>query len=176
MPSSWPPGGAQSDPGCRSPPASCSCRNTPPTSIRSSRSSPSSRPPPKGRGAKLRSDLRRPRQNPRPIPALRMRRIACRIRVDPKARPSRWTTREGRSANRDEKPMEAGVEGAAPPPTSSVFSIVRDPGECCSDVISQASSCYFSTREDREKESPRAGKSTQKRVKTLRATSALCQF
>jgi hypothetical protein len=64
--------------------------------------------------------------------------------------------------------MVAGVEGAAPPPTSSVFSIVRDPGECCSDVISQASSCCFSSREDREKESARAGKPTQKRVKMLR--------
>ena len=46
---------------------------------------------PKGRGAKLRSHLRRLRRNPRPIPARRMRRILQerRIRVDPKAGRSR---------------------------------------------------------------------------------------
>jgi DDE superfamily endonuclease len=68
-------------------PASCSCRNTPPTSIPSSRSSPSSKPSAKGGSAKLRGDLGRLRQNPRPLPARRMRRIPQerRIRVDPKA-------------------------------------------------------------------------------------------
>ena len=48
-------------------------------------------PAPKGRGANLRSDLRRLRQNPRPVPARRMRRIPQerRIRVDPKTGRSR---------------------------------------------------------------------------------------
>ena len=47
----------------------------------------------KGGSPKLRGDLRRLRQNPRPIPARRMRRIPQerRIRVDPKAGRSRQT-------------------------------------------------------------------------------------
>ena len=72
-------------------PASSSCRNTPRpqphrAGLRQVQNSAA-----KGGSAKLRGDLRRLRQNPRPVPARRMRRIPQerRIRVDPKAGRSR---------------------------------------------------------------------------------------
>jgi hypothetical protein len=68
-------------------PASSSCRNTRPTSTPLSRSSPSSKLCCERPGREATGDLRRLRQNPRPVPARRMRRIPQerRIRVDPKA-------------------------------------------------------------------------------------------
>ena len=62
-----------------------------PTSTPSSRSSPSSNSAAKGGSAKLRGNLRGLRQNPRPLPARRMRCIPQerRICVDPKAERSR---------------------------------------------------------------------------------------
>jgi hypothetical protein len=67
------------------------CRNTPPTSIRSSKSSPSSKPCGKRREREAASRVPSLRSNPHPIPARRMRRIPRerRICVNPNPEASR---------------------------------------------------------------------------------------
>ena len=66
--------------------ALCSCRNTPPTSTPSSRSSQSSRPCSEKSEREPTKPSAKPRRNPCPISARRMRRIPQerRLRVDPK--------------------------------------------------------------------------------------------
>src|SRR4029077_7133033 len=94
---------AEGDPGCRSPPRLPAEILPRPQPHRAGLRQVQNLAP-KGRGANVRGDLRRLRQNPRSVPARRMRRIPQerRIRVDPKA---------GRSKITDTEPMVRTVEG-----------------------------------------------------------------